>query len=188
MINCRQVGKGSYWIIINFTNLTISYSIIGVMPKSTPPIENDIAQITTYQSGIAMASAHRIINRIVSDYLLKHGLTAMQWFAVGMIYDAGDQGIRLSDLTRKLATTLPYVTNMVALLESKGMVRKVAHAGDSRIKLVSVTPKYRRTIETIERGLREHMRTTLYEIDGVSREELQTYVTVLYKIVRQGSA
>ena len=158
------------------------------MPKSTEISKIDISQITTYQSGIAQASAHRVINRVVSDYLLKHGLTAMQWFAVGMIYDAGPQGIRLSDLARKLSTTLPYITNMSALLESKGMVRKVAHAGDSRVKLLSVEPKYKRTVESIERELREHMRTTLYATDGISRDELQAYITVLYKIVRQNSA
>lgn len=172
--------------LINFTNLTISYSIIYVMSKSTNSSEIDISQIATYQSGIAQASAHRVINRVVSDFLLTHGLTAMQWFAVGTIYDAGTQGIRLSDLTRKLSTTLPYVTNMVALLESKGMVRKVAHAGDSRIKLVSVSPKYKRTVESIERGLRDHMRENLYQNDGISRDELQSYISVLYKIVQRG--
>lgn len=157
------------------------------MPKSTEFSDFDISQIATYQSGIAQASAHRLINRMVSDYLLKHGLTAMQWFALGTIYDAGSSGIRLSDLTRKLSTTLPYVTNMVALLESKGMVRKVAHVGDSRIKLVSVSPKYKRTIESIERELRDHMRANLYDNDGISRDELQSYISVLYKIVRQNS-
>ncbi len=157
------------------------------MPKSTNFLQTDISQIATYQSGIAQASAHRIINRIVSDYLLKHGLTAMQWFALGTIYDAGNEGIRLSDLTRKLSTTLPYVTNMVALLESKGMIRKISHSGDSRIKLVSVAPKYKRTVESIERELRDHMRTALYETDGISRDELQAYIAVLYKIVRQSS-
>ena len=173
--------------MINFTNLTIYYSIMNVMPKSTNSQQVDISQIATYQSGIAQASAHRIINRVVSDYLLKHGLTAMQWFAIGTIYDAGSEGIRLSDLSRKLSTTLPFVTNLVSLLESKGMVRKVAHAGDSRIKLVSVTPKYRRTVDTIERELREHMRATLYADDGISRDELQAYITVLYKIIRKSS-
>jgi DNA-binding MarR family transcriptional regulator len=158
-----------------------------MMPKSTNSQEIDISQIATYQSGIAQASAHRAINRLVSDYLLMHGLTAMQWFALGTIYDAGDQGIRLSDLTRKLSTTLPYITNMVALLESKGMVRKVAHAGDSRIKLVSVTPNYKKTVDSIERGLRDHMRVNLYQNDGISREELQSYISVLYKIVQRGN-
>ena len=158
-----------------------------MMPKSTEFSKIDISQIATYQSGIVQASAHRIINRVVSDYLLKHGLTAMQWFAIGAVYDAGSKGIRMSDLTRKLSTTLPYVTNMVSLLESKGMVRKVTHAGDSRIKLVSIAPKYKRTVESIERELRDHMRDNLYDVDGISRDELQTYITVLYKIIRQST-
>jgi DNA-binding MarR family transcriptional regulator len=157
------------------------------MPKSTPSPKFDISQISTYESGIAQASAHRAINRIVSDHLLHYGLSAMQWFALGTIYDAGDQGMRLSDLSRKLSTTLPYVTNTIALLESKNMVTKVSHAGDSRIKLVAIHPKYKRTVERIERELRDHMRLNLYQNDGISRDELQSYISVLYKIVRHTS-
>mgnify|MGYP000874452050 FL=1 len=150
--------------------------------------KNDISQITTYQSGIAQAAAHRTINRVVSDYLLEHGLTAMQWFTIGCIYDTGDKGIRLSDLMRRLQTTLPFVTNTVALLESKGMVRKVAHAGDSRIKLVSINPRYKPKVAKIERGLRDHLREVLYNEDDISRQELTDYITVLYKIVGRGTS
>lgn len=154
------------------------------MPTSTNSSNIDIAQIATYQSGIIQASAHRIINRLVSDYLLRHGLTAMQWFAIGTIYDAGEQGVRLSDLNRKLSTTLPYVTNMVTLLESKGAILKIAHGGDSRIKLVKINPSYVSTVLQIESELRDHMRANLYTADGVTRDELSSYITVLYKIVR----
>ncbi len=154
------------------------------MSASTNSSNINIAQIATYQSGIIQASAHRIINRIVSDYLLRHGLTAMQWFAIGTIHDAGEQGVRLSDLNRKLSTTLPYVTNMVTLLESKGAILKVAHGGDSRIKLVKINPSYISTVKQIESELRDHMRTNLYTGDGVTREELSSYIAVLYKIVR----
>ena len=168
--------------MINFTNLTIYYSIIRRMNTSSSFSKKDISQITTYQSGLIQAAAHRAINRIVSDYLLQHGLTAMQWFTIGCIYDAGDNGIRLSDLMKRLQTTLPFVTNTVTLLESKGIVRKVTHAGDSRIKLVSISPDYRDTIAHIEDELRTHMRAVLYNQDGISRDELQDYITVLYKI------
>lgn len=154
------------------------------MPTSTNSSNIDISQIATYQSGIIQASAHRIINRLVSDYLLRHGLTAMQWFAIGTIYDAGEQGVRLSDLNRKLSTTLPYVTNMVTLLESKGAILKIAHGGDSRIKLVKINPSYVSTVLQIESELRDHMRANLYTADGVTRDELSSYITVLYKIVR----
>jgi DNA-binding MarR family transcriptional regulator len=153
------------------------------MAKSTEFSEKEIARITTYQSGIAQASAHRAMNRLVSDFLLQYGLSAMQWFTLGTIYDSGSGGIRLSDLMRKLDTTLPYITNSVALLESKGLVRKVAHAGDSRIKMVSIEPKHRKQIETIEADLRVHLREVLYTKDRITRDELQNYITVLYKIV-----
>ncbi len=153
------------------------------MSSSSEFSKKDISQITTYQSGIAQASAHRVVNRIVSDYLLVHGLTAMHWFMLGCIYDSGENGLRLSDLTKKMQTTLPFITNTITLLESKGFVRKVAHAGDSRIKLVSISPSYRSTIDAIEIGLRDHMRTTLYGESGITRDELQDYIHVLYKIV-----
>lgn len=155
------------------------------MTKSTDFSEKDISQITTYQSGVAQAAAHRLINRVVADFLLIYDLTPMQWFAIGFIYDAGAAGCRLSDLARMLDTTLPYITNTVSLLESKGFVRKVAHAGDSRIKLVSVTPKYRSTVQKIEAGLRNRMREELYSEDRVNRDELQAYIHVLYKIVKR---
>jgi DNA-binding MarR family transcriptional regulator len=153
------------------------------MTTSSQSPKNDISQITTYQSGITQAAAHRAINRIVSDYLLEHGLTAMQWFTIGTIYDSGDKGIRLSDLMRKLHTTLPFVTNTVSMLESKGIAQKVTHADDSRIKLVSITLSYKPTVEQIETELRDRMRETLYDADGISRKELQDYISVLYKIV-----
>jgi len=168
--------------LINFTNLTIYYSIISTMDKSTDFSKKDIAQITTYQSGIAQAAAHRATNRAVSDFLLRYGITAMQWFMIGAISDSGKAGIRLSDLTRRLDTTLPYVTNTINLLESKGMVQKVSHTGDSRIKLVSITPHYLPTIHEIEDELRDHLRVVLYDTDHISREELQTYISVLYKL------
>lgn len=153
------------------------------MAKSTNFSKKDISLITTYQSGIAQAAAHRLINRVVADFLLFYGLTPMQWFALGYIYDAGAAGCRLSDLARSLDTTLPYITNTVALLESKGYVRKVAHVGDSRIKLVSIVPKHQRTVKKIEAELRERMREELYSEDRISRDELQAYIHVLYKII-----
>ncbi len=151
---------------------------------STSFSEKDISQITTYQSGVAQATAHRLVNRVVTNYLLAYGLSPMQWFAIGFIYDAGPEGIRLSDLARLLDTTLPYITNTIALLESKGFVQKITHKGDSRIKLVMITKRFLPTIKEIEDGLRERLRSELYSEDRITRDELQTYIRVLYKIIQ----
>jgi DNA-binding MarR family transcriptional regulator len=106
----------------------------------------------------------------------------MHWFIIGCIYDSGDAGIRLTDLTRSLQITLPYVTTAINFLESRGIVVKKAHDTDARIKLASIAPSYLLTVEEIETGLDETMRTQLYDHVRVSREELQSYINVLYKI------
>lgn len=153
--------------------------------KSSNFSEKSLSQITTYQSGIAQASAHRLINRVVTDFLLAYGLSPMQWFAIGMIYDSSPAGIRLSDLAKTLDTTLPYITNTITLLESKGIVKKLTHTGDSRIKLVSIVSDKETMIEEIEAGLRERLRDELYGEDNISREELAIYIQVLYKILNR---
>lgn len=151
------------------------------MSGSTHP-QTPLSQQSTYQLGVLQASAHRTTNRVITEYLSQYDLTAMQWFTIGCIYDASDPGIRLSDLTRTLSTTLPYITNTVALLESKGMVRKVTHASDSRIKLVSITPQFLSTVTTIEDDLQAHLHTNLYGNTDISIKEFQEYSSVLTKI------
>lgn len=153
------------------------------MNKSSHLSDKDISQISTYQSGVAQASAHRIINRSISDFLFKYDLTAMQWFIIGHVYDSGKTGMTLGALGRILGTTLPYTTNTINLLESKGIIVKQAHATDSRSKVVTLHPDYHHTVEEIESQLREHLRGVLYGNDHISREELQSYISVLYKII-----
>jgi len=152
------------------------------MNKSNSFSNKDIGQISTYQSGVAQASAHRVINRVVSDYLISYDLTAMQWFIIGYIFDAGQAGMQLGELSRIIGTTLPYTTNTINLLESKGIVNKKVHGQDSRVKLVTIDPKHYEMVEEIETGLREELRRVLYSRDNISREDLQAYIRVLYQI------
>lgn len=143
----------------------------------------NLGDITTYQSGIAQASAHRLINREMARFLLPYDLSCMQWFMIGHIFDAGNDGVRLTDLMNILDTKLPFITNSINLLESRGIVEKRGHETDNRVKLVSITPSYRGTVKEIEANLREELRHLLYDNDSISREELSAYITVLYKMI-----
>ncbi|QHN43221.1 hypothetical protein GII36_05225 [Candidatus Mycosynbacter amalyticus] len=147
-------------------------------------MNEDISQITTYESGIMQSAAHRILGRIESEYLAQYNLTSMQWFAVGIVRDAGERGIGLSDLMRTLDTTMPYITTLVATLEAKGILHKISDTSDSRVKLAVLNPKYRKTVDKIELGLRDELRLKLYREDHITREELSSYIAVLYKIVQ----
>jgi len=146
-------------------------------------MKKDISQITTYESGVVQSAAHRLMTRVKTTFLSQYDLTAMQWFVIGFAYDAGDVGIPLNDLRQKLDTTMPFVTNIVNLLESKGILHKISDTKDSRIKIARLNPSYYGTVEEIETGLRDALRDELYGKDSISREELSTYISVLYKML-----
>jgi DNA-binding MarR family transcriptional regulator len=149
-----------------------------------PSSDRRPSNVPTYQAGIAQAAAHRALNRVIAEALLPEDLTPMQWFALGMIYDAGSPGIQLTDLRQALDTTLPYITTTVALLEEKNYVRKVPHPRDNRIKLASVIPSQRRQVERIEARLHAHLSRVLYREDRIAAWERQTYDDVLGKLAR----
>lgn len=147
-------------------------------------MKKDISQITTYQSGVMQSSAHRLLTRIKTEYLSQYGLTSMQWFVIGYVYDSGVNGMKLNDIMKTLDTTMPFVTSIVNTLENKGILNKVSDLHDSRVKIAILAPSYHSTVEEIEEGLREELRARLYREDHISREELSTYIKVLYKIVQ----
>lgn len=148
----------------------------------------DLSNITTYQAGVAQSSAYRNLNKLFSAMLKEHELTSMQWFVLGTIYDAGHEGIQLTQLSTKLQTGLPFITNTINLLESKGMVQRRGSPTDSRSKMVLITDAYIPVCEKIEDDLRNKMRGTVYA--DISREELQTYIKVLVQLsqLKVGSA
>lgn len=147
-------------------------------------MNKDISQISTYESGVMQSTAHRILGRINSDFLDQYGLTPTQWYIIGHAYDAGPNGVRLSQLKDLLDTTMPFITTTVNHLESKGILAKISHTDDSRVKIAKLNPLYKRTVVEIEQGLRDELRSKLYQQDKISRGELATYITVLYKIAQ----
>ncbi len=143
-------------------------------------VENlKLNQIKTYQSGVVQSAAHRILKKLTDDSLREHGLTTMQWFIMGTIYDAGKKGIRITDLSKQVGTTLGFLTNTINGLESRGWLERAGHSTDSRAKMVLVTEQFMSVCDTIELDLRNKLRNSIYK--EVTPEELTIYVRVLYK-------
>lgn len=140
----------------------------------------DIATITTYQSGVVQAKAYRMLNAYFTKCLKPHGLTSMQWFIIGLIHDAGEEGISMSELAEKLGSTLPTLAEATAVLELKGWLVKATHAHDGRARVLTVAPDRRATCDVIEDDLREQLRKNIYS--KISRKELVAYINVLYKL------
>lgn len=144
----------------------------------------ELSSVTTYQSGVVQSAAFRNLKKHTDDCLREHGLTTMQWFIIGTVYDAGDNGIRITELAKLVGTTLGFLTNSINLLESKGMLTRAGDNKDSRAKLVYVSASYRKTCKIIEKDLRAKLRLSIYS--KVTPAELRVYVNVLYKFANLG--
>ena len=144
----------------------------------------DQDDIKTYQLGVTQSSAYRSLNKLFSTLLKPHGLTSMQWFVLGTIYDGETDGIQLSQLSAKLQTGLPFITNTINLLESKGMVERRNSPTDSRSKQVTITETFRPTCQSIESDLRQQLQRSLYA--AITPEDFQVYMKALARISELG--
>jgi DNA-binding MarR family transcriptional regulator len=140
----------------------------------------NLGDITTYQAGVAQATAHRVLKKFTEDCLRPHGLTMMQWFILGTIHDASDKGITVTQLSKAVDTNVPYITNTLNLLASKNIISRDTNEEDSRSKRVSINPDYEPTILAIEDDLRNKMREGIYA--RITPKELAVYVSVLHKL------
>lgn len=143
-------------------------------------MHKDIGDITTYQAGIAQAAAHRLLQKKCDELLRPYGISKMQWLIIGAVLDAGEKGISISNLTRVLGTTMPYMTTSINMLESKGILERAHNTQDSRSRIISIAPSFAPHCADIERTLRDGLRSTIYA--GIDPAEFRTYIKVLFQL------
>ena len=144
----------------------------------------DISTITTYQVGMLQASSHRLLQKHSEDVLKQFDINKMHWIIIGTVLDAGNEGIRLSDLATKLGTTISYITTAVNLLSSRNILIREQNDADSRSKIITINESYKPVCTEIETTLREALRESLYA--KIARKDLETYIKVMAQFVSLG--
>lgn len=145
----------------------------------------DFSQLPTYQVTVFQSRAHRAIRMRIENSLRQYNLTMMQWSILGYVNEAGSVGIRISDLARKLDTSLAFITNSVNTLEAKGVVHRVGYEADNRAKLVRVTSGYKAKVKAIESDLHSSINDWFYK--NIKEEDLAIYLSVLKQIAQRDS-
>lgn len=180
-MNNLQLVSGNYVKVVNLTKLICKYVILHNVNESNDFLQNlDLSKVTTYQAGIMQSATHRLISQAAGSSLKKYNLTMMEWFAFGYIYD--HKRVRISELSKSLNFTMPYATNLVNGLQSKGYVTRVDDDTDSRSKLLGLTESALNDYDAIEKDVRDILRQDVY--NKVSPSDFLTYVKVLYELNR----
>lgn len=138
-----------------------------------------LQDLKTYHVGIIESAAHRALRQHKDTLLRNYGITGIEWYIIGTIADAGKHGIRITELSRILGTTMGFMTKTMKLLEAKRIVIRKANAHDARSSYFVLSGGYNKTYLEIEHELRTKLRKSIYSL--VTPEELTIYIQVLDK-------
>lgn len=139
-------------------------------------------ELTTYQAVVLQSRAYRAIKTHLTHLLKTHDLTMMQWSIIGLIADANEDGVRISDLAHALDTSLAFITTSVNVLEAKGFVGRVGHSRDNRAKLVRLSDDFMPKVATIEADLKVKLHQKFYE--GIRSKDIEAYLRVLHHFAK----
>lgn len=111
-----------------------------------------------YFEGVAVARfAIRKAVRIVDEEARRRGLEPMEHQALIQIYGAVDGETRVNVLAERLDVPAAYMSRLVARLVQLGFVEREQSRDDKRVRLLRATDAGRRTLETIDEGVRVHL-------------------------------
>lgn len=146
-------------------------------------IDNSVNQISAsllnaYSAGLLQGKAYSRLHSQLTRALFPFNVSIPEWKLLGQLHENGK--VKLSILAELLSYDPPMVTKLVKQLEKKGMVKREQDTIDERAKIITITPQGKDLIEKAEPEIKKVMSSML---QGISRDELITYLKVLTAIV-----
>ena len=119
----------------------------------------------------ALIRTFGLVERVMQPYFARFGITGSQWGVLRNLHRAeseGLDGLRLTDLGKRLLIRPPSVTGVVDRLERAGLLHRNGSPTDLRAKQVRLTDEGR---ALVERVLAEHGRQIDFVLGGLTKAE-----------------
>lgn len=129
-----------------------------------------------------MHKCSRLIKRYIDNNTDRENfdkMTGAHGWVIGFLYHNRDRDIFQRDFEKECNVRPSSATNMLKLMEKKGLIRRVGVDYDARLKKIVLTEKAIKIQETLDEkfaALEEQLSA------NISEEELKTFFTVLSKI------
>lgn len=105
--------------------------------------------------------------------------TEMHGFIIGYVLDNKDRDIYQRDFEEEFKLRKSTISRMLSLMEKNGLIKRVSVGEDARLKKIVLTDKallqHKKVMESIN-----IIDTQI--IDGISHEDLQTFIEVLSRM------
>lgn len=111
------------------------------------------------------------------------GLTFFEYMVLGMLAEADDSQLRMSQLAQQTNGSLSRLSHVARRLESQGLVQRKPDTDDRRATVAVLTAAGRSRVEQAAPGHVAHARALV--VDAASEADLATFGRVGEKIVRR---
>jgi DNA-binding MarR family transcriptional regulator len=133
----------------------------------------------SYISGLLFTKAHKLVRARIYDILEVYSLNPTLWSVLSAARRA-DSGIRQSIVAQQLGVKPPMVTMLADDLISLGLVKRLAHHSDGRVKLLVATPKGLKLANELETKLDREIHALMA---GLSPAEIMIFQKTLETII-----
>jgi len=141
-----------------------------------------INQITSYQLGALHSRAYRNFQESITAELAKFNYTMMEWVLAGLVYDyTSEGGARIGQIARLLDVEISLITNMLNVLQKRGLVKRIIDKSDKRARRIVTTRRCDTDIRKIEKRLQKVMEE---QFGHGSTRELQAYISTLQNLAK----
>ncbi len=124
------------------------------------------------------AKTYRLTKYFFNELLKEHTLSTLDWSILGLLNES-QEGIRYTNIAKRMGVEPPFVTELVSKLEKKKMVISKDSPLDKRAKQVLLTKKGHHKLDDIEKAIDTKMNDFFASI---SSSDLQTYRNVMKKM------
>lgn len=120
-----------------------------------------------------------LISRVAYKYFIRQNITDVQFNVLMELKYAGAHRLSQIELSKRLVVNKADMTGIIDRMEKTGLVRRVPHPQDRRVKLVVMTKKGTRVVERLEPG---YMQAVSNLMSVFSRKEMKEMIKDLETI------
>lgn len=135
--------------------------------------------------GYKIRLIHNQIHKQLEDKKNKNegefALTGMQRWTIGFLKDHEGQVIYQRDIEAAFQVSRATVSNMLSVMERKGLISRVPVEHDARLKQLMLTERGRAIMERADRDVRQMEETLLA---GLSEEEISALKFTLDRLLK----
>lgn len=129
--------------------------------------------------GYEIHTLDNMIGRRIASLCEKDGLTQMQSWVIGYLYDHPDQDIFQKDLEAQFHIARSTATGIVQLMEKRGFLTRESVPSDARLKRLVLTEKGIGFQLSIIRNLNQMEQILKTQI---SQEELDSFFAIIHQM------